>query len=140
MKVQEKDQAVTVTFNETTRKLLDGRNFATVATLNPDGGPQSSVVWILREDDTVLFSTTTGRRKARNLAKDPRISVSVFETENPYNSVEIRGTAELVEDGDKALPHRLSHKYLGEDPPPEPDDVIRLIVRVVPERVINFSI
>lgn len=131
---------MTVIFNETTRELLDGRNFATVATLNPDGGPQSSVVWILREDDTVLFSTTTGRRKARNLAKDPRISVSVFETENPYNSVEIRGTAELVRDNDKVLPHKLSHKYLGEDPPQEPDDVIRLIVRVIPERVINFSV
>ena len=128
-----------VTFNETTRGLLDGKNFATVATVNPDGGPHSSVVWVAREGDTVLFSVTSVRQKARNLARDPRISVSVFETENPYNSVEIRGTAELVEDQDRTLPDLLSRKYLGEDAPPEPDGVVRLIVRVTPEKVTNFS-
>ena len=127
-------------FDEATRDLLDGRNFATVATVNPDGGPQTSVVWILREGDTVAFSTTAGRRKARNLARDPRISVSVFDTGNPYHSVEIRGTAELVEDTGRSLPKALSRKYLGEDPPPEPDEVVRLIVRVTPDKVNIFSL
>ena len=127
-------------FDEATRDLLDGRNFATVATVNPDGGPQTSVVWILREGDTVAFSTTAGRRKARNLARDPRISVSVFDTGNPYHSVEIRGTAELVEDTGRSLPKALSRKYLGEDPPPEPDEVVRLIVRVTPDKVNIFSV
>jgi PPOX class probable F420-dependent enzyme len=74
---------VAVRFDEATRRLLDGRNFATVATLNPDGWPQSSVVWVLRSGDTVLFSTTKGRQKARNLARDPRVSVSIFDIENP---------------------------------------------------------
>ncbi len=128
------------TFDEATRDLLDGRNFAAVATVNPDGGPQTSVVWILREGDTVAFSTTAGRRKSRNLARDPRISVSVFDTGNPYHSVEIRGTAELVEDTGKSLPKALSRKYLGEDPPPEPDEVVRLIVRVTPDKVNIFSV
>ena len=127
-------------FDEATRDLLDGRNFATVATVNPDGGPQTSVVWILREGDTVAFSTTAGRRKARNLVRDPRISVSVFDTANPYHSVEIRGTAELAEDTGKSLPKALSRKYLGEDPPPEPDEVVRLIVRVTPDKVNIFSV
>jgi PPOX class probable F420-dependent enzyme len=127
-------------FDEATRDLLDGRNFATVATVNPDGGPQTSVVWILREGDTVAFSTTAGRRKARNLARDPRISVSVFDTGNPYHSVEIRGTAELAEDPGRSLPKALSRKYLGEDPPPEPDEVVRLIVRVTPDKVNIFSV
>ncbi len=127
-------------FDEATRNLLDGRNFATVATINPDGSPQTSVVWILREGDTVAFSTTAGRRKARNLARDPRISVSVFETTNPYHSVEIRGTAELAEDTGKSLPEALSRKYLGGDPPPEPDDVVRLIVRVTPDKINIFSV
>ena len=127
-------------FDEATRDLLDGRNFATVATVNPDGGPQTSVVWILREGDTVAFSTTAGRRKARNLARDPRISVSVFDTGNPYHSVEIRGTAELVEDTGKSLPKALSRKYLGEDPPPEPDGAVRLIIRVTPDKVNIFSV
>lgn len=79
-----------VEFNEDVRELLDGRNFATVATLNPDGGPQTSVVWVAREGDTVLFSTTAGRQKARNLTRDPRISLTVFDTANPYRTVEIR--------------------------------------------------
>jgi PPOX class probable F420-dependent enzyme len=131
---------VAAAFDEATRDLLDGRTFATVATVNPDGGPQTSVVWILREGDTVVFSTTAGRRKARNLARDPRISVSVFDTGNPYHSVEIRGTAELVEDTGKSLPKALSRKYLGEDPPPEPDEVVRLIVRVTPDKVNTFSV
>lgn len=137
--LETKDEAVAVTLNEATRKLLDGRNFATVATLNPDGGPHTSVVWVAREGDTVLFSVTSRRQKARNLTRDPRISVTVFELENPYNSVEIRGTVELVEDTDKTLPTTLSHKYLGEDPPGESDDEVRLIVRVVAEKITNFS-
>ena len=93
-----------VTFNEATRRLLDGTNFATVATVNPDGGPQSSVVWVKREGDTVLFSTTTQRQKGRNLARDPRVSVSIFATGDPYDYVEIRGRAELVPDPGKELP------------------------------------
>jgi hypothetical protein len=66
--------------------------------------------------------------------------VSVFDTGNPYHLVEIRGTAELVEDTGKSLPKALSRKYLGEDPPPEPDEVVRLIVRVTPDKVNIFSV
>ncbi|WP_318783802.1 PPOX class F420-dependent oxidoreductase [Streptomyces spectabilis] len=126
--------------NEETRRLLDGKNFATVATLNRDGGPQTSVVWIARDGDAVVFSTTAGRLKARNLARDPRISLTVFDTENPYRSVDIRGTAELIEDREKSLPLTLSHKYLGQDPPAESDEVLRLIVRVTPQKVTGFSV
>ncbi|WP_308433747.1 PPOX class F420-dependent oxidoreductase [Streptomyces hiroshimensis] len=126
-------------FNEETQKLLDGKNFATVATINRDGAPQTSVVWIARDGDTVVFSTTAGRLKARNLAREPRISLTVFDTENPYLSVDIRGTAELIEDPDKELPRRLSQKYLGENPPAEPDEVLRLIVRVTPQKVTGFK-
>ncbi|WP_433293317.1 PPOX class F420-dependent oxidoreductase [Pseudonocardia sp. CA-142604] len=129
-----------MTFDDETRALLDGRNFATVATLNVDGDPHTSVVWIMRDGDTVLFSVTAARRKARNLAHDPRISLTVFDTANPYRSIDIAGTAELVADPEKALPRRLSHKYLGEDPPAEPDTVRRLIVRVTPRKVTGFSV
>lgn len=128
-----------MTFNEETRRLLDGRNVATVATLNSDGGPQTSVVWILRDADAVLFSTTTERMKARNLARDPRVSLTVFNADNPYHSVDIRGTVELIEDREKSLPRRLSRKYLGEDPPAEPDEVHRLIIRVTPHRITGFG-
>ena len=95
--------------------------------------------WILRDGDTVLFSAIATRRKVLNLARDPRVSLTVFDTANPYQSAEIRGTAEVTEDPGKRLPRELSQKYLGEDPPPEPDEVARVIVRVVPERVNSFS-
>jgi PPOX class probable F420-dependent enzyme len=120
------------------RRVLDGKNFASVATVNPDGGPQSSVVWITRDGDNVLFSTAAHRQKAHNLVRDPRISVSIFDIENPYYSVEIRGRAELIEDTDRTLSKQLSQKYLGQDPPSEPG-VLRLIVRVIPEKVTEFA-
>ena len=128
-----------VVLDETTRELLDGKNFATVATVNPDGGPQTSVVWILRDGDTVLFSALSTRRKVLNLTRDPRVSLTVFDAANPYRSVEIRGTAELTGDPGKTLPRALSRKYLGEDPPPEPDELTRVVVRVIPQKVNAFS-
>ena len=128
-----------ITFDAATRRILDGKNFATVATVNPDGGPQASVVWFRRDGDSVLFSITSDKQKARNLARDPRVAVTIFDLENPYDSVEIRGHAELVEDAGKELPKQLSHRYLDEDPPPEPDDVVRLVARVIPEKVHRFS-
>jgi PPOX class probable F420-dependent enzyme len=127
----------TPSLSDGARGLLDGRNFATVATINADGSPQSSVVWIARDGDAAVFTTRTDRQKARNLVRDPRISVSVFDVENPYHAIEIRGRAELIDDPEKRLPKQLSQKYVGEDPPPE--DADRFIVRVVPEKVVEFS-
>ncbi|MFD7982478.1 PPOX class F420-dependent oxidoreductase [Kitasatospora indigofera] len=132
-------QVAAVALDEATRRLLDGRNVATLATLNPDGGPQTSVVWVMRDGDTVVLSTTAGRQKARNLLKDPRVSLTLFDSANPYATVEIRGVAELREDPRRELPRVLSHKYLGVDPPAEGDEVVRLAVRVTPSRVITFS-
>lgn len=122
------------------RTLLDGKNFAGVATLGPDGAPQNSVVWIKREGDTVLFSSVDNRQKVRNLRRDPRISLTVFDLANPYSSAEIRGVAEILPDEAKRLPYELSHKYLGIDPPAENDDEVRVIIRVVPRKVVSFSV
>jgi PPOX class probable F420-dependent enzyme len=130
---------MTISFDDSVRTLLDGKNFAGVATLGPGGAPQNSVVWFKREGDTVLFSSTDGRQKIRNLRRDPRISISVYDLANPYTSVEIRGTAEILPDEGKRLPYELSHKYLGIDPPAEKEDEVRVIVRVVPERIVGFS-
>jgi PPOX class probable F420-dependent enzyme len=129
---------VPVLFDEETRKLLEKKVFATVATLNRDGSPQTSVVWVAIDGDGVVFSTTADRLKGRNLARDSRISLTVFDPEDPYRTVDIRGVAELVDDPDKTLPRQLSHKYRGEDPPPEPQDTRRLIVRVLPEKITKF--
>jgi len=89
--------------------------------------------------DAVLFSVTTDKQKARNLARDPRVALTVFDIESPYESVEIRGTVELIEDTASQLPKQLSHRYLGGDPPADPDGTVRLIARVIPEKVHRFS-
>jgi PPOX class probable F420-dependent enzyme len=127
-------------FSDSVRTLLDGKNFASVATLGPGGSPQNSVVWIKREGDTVLFSSTARRQKVRNLERDPRISVSVYDLADPYTSTEIRGVAEILPDPHKRLPRELSHKYLGIDPPGEKDEETRVIIRVIPEKVVGFSV
>ncbi|WP_367323957.1 pyridoxamine 5'-phosphate oxidase family protein [Streptomyces sp. HUAS ZL42] len=82
-----------------------------IRTTGPDGAPQNSVVWIKREGDTVLFSSTDGHQKVRNLRRDPRISLSVFDLGNP--SPRSRSVAQ--------------------------DDEIRVIIRVVPRKIVGFS-
>ncbi|MEV5720294.1 PPOX class F420-dependent oxidoreductase [Amycolatopsis mediterranei] len=128
-----------VTFNEATKALLDGRNYPVVATTNADGSPQSSVVWAKRDEDTVLFVTVQGRRKERNIRRDPRVSLSVFDLADPENYVEIRGRAEVTVEGGAELNDELARKYTGTAFPPEPAGVVRVLVRVVPEHITGHS-
>jgi PPOX class probable F420-dependent enzyme len=128
-----------VPLSDAARELADGANFATVATLNPDGGPQTSIVWITREGDDLLFSTARHRRKARNLERDPRVSITIVDGRDPYTHVEVRGRAELTDDRYNALGNELSHKYLGTDAPDDPEWLERVRVRVVPEKVVGWG-
>ncbi|HEY7071517.1 MAG TPA: PPOX class F420-dependent oxidoreductase [Acidimicrobiales bacterium] len=129
-----------VTFDDTTRRLLDGKNFAVVATLDRDGSPHTSTVWYVRDGDTVLFSSAGHRAKIRNLERDPRVSLTVYDLANPYSAIDIRGTAALEVDAQRELPARLSQRYLGQDAAPEPEDVVRYIVRIRPDKVTAFSV
>lgn len=124
-----------VTLPEPVRALVDGKNFATVATLDADGGPQTSVIWVGLDDGDLVFSATEDRLKVRNLRRDPRASVSITDAENPYRHTQLRGTVTITPDPGKTLPKTLSHKYLGQDPPPEGDEVQRVIVRLRVERI-----
>ena len=126
------------TLSDEAKSVLDAPNFATIATIGPDGAPHASVVWVDRDDGTILCSSQSDRQKVRNLQRDSRVSVAIFDGENPYYSIEIRGSADLVADPERTLPQRLSQKYLGQDPPPEPG-TLRVIVRVTPDAVIEFS-
>jgi PPOX class probable F420-dependent enzyme len=119
------------------RALLDGPNFATVATVQPDGSPQTSVVWIRADGDDLLFSTIKGRRKHANLTRDPRVSVLVLDAADPYSYCEIRGTAELTDDPRAELIEELSVKYTGESFGERPGEQ-RVVVRVRPDRVFVY--
>jgi PPOX class probable F420-dependent enzyme len=120
------------------REMFDGRNFATVATLQPDGQPQTSVVWVRADGDDVLFSTIKGRRKYANMTADPRVSVLVFDAADPYCYAEVRGTAQLTDDPAAELIEELSQKYTGRPFGDRPGEQ-RVVVRVRPDHVVLYD-
>ncbi|MEU7767336.1 PPOX class F420-dependent oxidoreductase [Nocardia sp. NPDC049190] len=129
----------TVMLSDDLKKHLDQeRVFATAATI---GQPHLTVVWIKRDGDDLLFSTTTDRQQGKNLIRDPRITVLINPPDNPYVYAEIRGDATLTPDPDKTLPDELSLKYTGKKyldfNPAAVHDGPRVIVRVTPRRVVG---
>lgn len=94
------------------RAFLDAPRFAVLATLDPDGGPNLTVIWYARRGDEVIVNTTTTRRKARNLARDARVSLLVGEL-GQY--VRLQGTARVVATGEAARRdiHDLAVSYNG---------------------------
>ena len=98
------------------RGLLEARNFAHVASVLPDGSPHSVPVWIGVEGEYVVFFTQPGSRKARNLARDPRVAISLVDLENPYRSAQLRGRVVGTVEGEEALEiiDRLAAKYTDE--------------------------
>ncbi|KAA0114501.1 PPOX class F420-dependent oxidoreductase [Mycolicibacterium sp. P9-22] len=116
--------------------ILDDPHLAVLATVDPDGRPQSSVIFVKRDGDSVLISTVVGRRKTRNMERDPRVSLLVADARGSY--VAIRGTVEIAQDPTKQLLRDMYDRYLnGATPPPEPG-AERVIVRVLPETVYLF--
>jgi PPOX class probable F420-dependent enzyme len=113
------------------KELIDGKNFGSVTTLMQDGSPQVAPLWIDREGDTIILNTTRSRQRTKNLRRDQRVAITVFDQGNPYSNVSIRGKAiEITED-------RMSMKYLGKPYPYEdrtPKDP-RVLIRVEAERI-----
>jgi PPOX class probable F420-dependent enzyme len=100
--------------NDHERKLLEGKNFANLATLNADGSPQVSAVWVETDGDRISINTAMGRLKAKNVKRDPRVAVNVFDMDNPYDTVSIKGkVVEMVTDGARDNIEQLSQKYTG---------------------------
>lgn len=120
------------------KAVVDGLSFATIATIEPDGSPQASVVWIAREGDTLVFSTVLGRRKTDNMSRDPRVSVLVTDPDNPYAYLEVRGRVTMAQEGGRALIDALAAEYRGLDRYPWDDgsDNVRVVCRVQAEKVV----
>jgi PPOX class probable F420-dependent enzyme len=97
-----------IPLSEATLRLVDGKNYAVLATVNPDGSPQTSVVWIGRDDGDLLFSTVEGRVKHRNMRRDPRVSATVIDSADPENYVELRGRVSMTSDIGRRLDTQLS--------------------------------
>jgi PPOX class probable F420-dependent enzyme len=119
------------------KHLLQGKNFAHVATVMPDGSPQVSPVWIDEQDGLVVFNTAEGRLKTENLHRNPQVAISITNPENPYENVLIRGKAvELTHDGADEHIDALAKRYMGVDEYPlrQPGEE-RVIVKIEPEKV-----
>ena len=127
------DNAAVAELTDDVRSLFEGANFAHVATLMPDGSPHSVAVWVGLEGDRIAFFTQSESQKARNLARDPRVAISITDHENPYRTARIRGRVVDTLEGDEALEviDRMSDRYTGQ-PFPMRSGVVYLIE---PERV-----
>ena len=95
--------------------ILDGPVFVHLATTNPDGSPQVSMIWVDRDGDLVRFGTAEGRAKTRNLRNDPRVALSFSPGDDPYRNVTMRGRVTSIEANGTGLIDRMAQKYLGED-------------------------
>src|SRR5471032_1038051 len=117
--------------------LLTKPAFANLATLNADGSPQVTPVWVDFDGSHVIVNTAQGRLKAKNLAREPRVAVSISDPENPYRYLGIQGrVVEMTEAGGDAHIDKMAMKYMGKASYPyrTPTEV-RLIVKIAPEKV-----
>ncbi|MFG2210354.1 PPOX class F420-dependent oxidoreductase [Streptomyces sp. NPDC048638] len=132
---------MTASLSDDLKQLLDSPVFVNMATIQPDGSPQVSPVWVKRDGDDLLISTTVGRRKEANLRRDPRVSVVVQPFDAPYTYAEVRGSASLTTEGGQELIDELSRKYTGkpyaEFNPAAGDDAERVVVRITPRKVVG---
>lgn len=129
---------MTAQLPEKVKAWFDSAEYATIATIEPDGRPQLSVVWVARDGDDILVSTTEGRRKHSNMVRDPRATILLWPKESPYTYVEVRGTVTMTTEGGRELIDSLAKKYMGKDRYTMDDgtDNVRVTIRITPDKVI----
>ena len=123
-------------------KLFQGKNFASLASVMNDGSPHVAPTWVDLDGNTILINTAGGRVKEKNIRRDNRIALSIYDQENPYNMVSIRGkVTELTEQGADEHIDKLAKKYLGVDKYPlrSPDEQ-RIILKIQPEKIHHMQI
>lgn len=122
-------------------KLFQGKNFVSFSTLMRDGSPHVAPVWVDIDGNTILINTAVGRVKEKNVKRDNRVALSIFDHQNPYDMVAIRGKViELTTDGADEHIDKLAKKYFGLDKYPyhSPDEK-RIIVKIKPEKIYRMQ-
>jgi PPOX class probable F420-dependent enzyme len=123
--------------DEDVARLAKGKNLATVVTLMPDGQPQALLTWVDHDGENVLVNTEPQRQRAKNVSRDPRVTVLIHSADNGYDWAEVRGHVAAVIGGPQAREHidELSNRYTGSDygMPIGPDG--RVILVVAPDKV-----
>ena len=120
------------TLSPEVKQLIDRPNFAHLATLMPDGSPQSVPVWIGRDGDRIVICAAETSLKGKNTRRDPRVALSIVDFNNPYEEVQIRGRViERRPDPDLKILDPISHKYTGKPFPfRTPETRVALIIEV----------
>jgi len=122
--------------------IKDGKSFASVATLMPNGSPQVSLMWVDSDGEHILLNSAEGRVKTNNLRNDKRVAIAIVDSENPYKQAMVKGN--VVEDTqDEAFEHtdELAKKYLGQDKYPyHQEGDVRVIFKVKPESVFKIEV
>jgi len=133
---------MTLTLPDKLKNALDGKAFAHLSTLDPDGAPQSTAMWIMRDGDMIMFNTAAGRRKHRNMLNDPRVSISISPSGEEYVNYSIQGRiVEMRESDGVEIIDTLARKYL-DDVDKYPwltPGMIRVTVIVEPTRIASNS-
>ena len=114
------------------KTLLDRPNFAHLATVMPDGSPQSAPVWVTREGERILVTTGDASLKARNARRDPRVALSITDMADPYSEAQLRGrVVEWRPDRDFAAADAAAGKYTGQPFPwRNPDGRVAIVIEV----------
>jgi PPOX class probable F420-dependent enzyme len=125
------------TFSPATRAIFAKKVLAHVASLGPEGEPHVTPVWVELDGDDILINTALGRAKARNLASDSRVAVSLTDPDDPSVCVAVRGTVvQFTTDGADEVIDRLARKYTGADSYPfRREGEVRVTVRIRPDRI-----
>lgn len=122
-----------VALPEKAKKLIEDKNFASVATLMEDGSPQVTITWVDYDGDIVMINTTKDRVKTKNVMRDPRVAISIFSMQDPYDAVFIRGRViEVTEKGAEEHIDKLSQKYTGTSYRQHGD---RVVLKIEPLRI-----
>ena len=127
------------TFSDTARGILAKRVIAHVATLGTDGSPHVTPVWVLLEGDEIVINTALGRAKARDLANDSRVAISMTDPDDDYSVIALRGTVSaFTTDGADEVIDSMAKKYMGLDTyPHRQEGEVRVTVRIRVERIVR---
>ena len=118
--------------------LLNGKNLVFIATIMKDGSPQVSPVWADFEDEHIMVNTAEGRIKHKNVLRDPRVALSIVDSNNPLDMTSIKGTVvEIIPDYDYIHANKLTKKYLGKETYPfRRENEKRIIFKIKPEKIV----
>lgn len=131
----------TETLTNKQRAFLEQPFYGAVTTLRRDGSPHTTVVWVDVDEEGATFNTAVGRAKERHLRRDPRLSLIVIDSNDPYKWIAVSGHAELRTEGADEQIDKLAKKYLGKDEYPyRTQDEQRVSVRIRADHVETYGL